>query len=63
MGRKVKSVDEGIFFESIAKIIGEGYTLDKAAEYCGLSTPTYSLRVNQYFAPERFGEVPEGFFK
>lgn len=57
-----KAVDSEKFIEAVMMLI-EGATQKEASEYCGLSVPTFALRVNQYFEPERFGELPEGFFK
>lgn len=58
----IKSVDTDKFMEAIQMLI-DGHVQKEAAEYCGLSVPTFAKRVNQYFDPVRFGDLPEGFLK
>ena len=57
-----KSVDTEKFIEAVDMLIN-GATQTEAAEHCGLSVPTFAKRVNQYFAPEQFGNLPEEFLK
>lgn len=58
----IKSVDTEKFIEAVDMLIN-GATQTEAAEHCGLSVPTFAKRVNQYFAPEQFGNLPEEFLK
>lgn len=58
----IKSVDTEKFIEAVDMLIN-GATQTEAAEHCGLSVPTFAKRVNQYFAPEQFGDLPEEFLK
>lgn len=58
----IKSVDTEKFIEAVDMLIN-GATQTEAAKHCGLSVPTFAKRVNQYFAPEQFGNLPEEFLK
>lgn len=57
-----KSVDEKTFKECCDMMLAGRMHPDVAAYLCGLSRPTFNLRVNQYYDPERYGELPEDFF-
>ena len=57
-----KSVDEKTFKECCDMMLAGRMHPDVAAYLTGLSRPTFNLRVNQYYDPERYGELPEDFF-
>ena len=57
-----KSVDEKTFKKCCDEMLAGRMHPDVAAYLCGLSRPTFYKRVNQYYAPETYGELPEGFF-
>lgn len=57
-----KSVDEKTFKECVDMMLSGRMHPDVAAYLTGLSRPTFNRRVNEYYDPEVFGELPEGFF-
>lgn len=57
-----KSVDERVFKECCDQMLSGRMHPEVAAYLTGLSRPTFYKRVNQYYDPERFGELPENFF-
>lgn len=57
-----KTVDERTFKECCDLMLSGRMHPDVAAWKCGLSRPTFNLRVNQYYDPERYGELPADFF-
>ena len=58
----MKSVDRQTFEKCVNEMLGGRMHPDVAAYLCGLSRPTFNKRVNQYYDPEVYGELPEGFF-
>lgn len=57
-----KAVDEKTFKECVDKMLSGKMHPDVAAYLCGLSRPTFYKRINQYYDPERYGEIPKDFF-
>ena len=57
-----KTVDEKTFKECCDMMLAGRMHPDVAAYLCGLSRPTFNLRVNQYYDPETYGNLPEDFF-
>lgn len=57
-----KSVDEKTFKECCDMMLAGRMHPDVAAYLCGLSRPTFKLRLNQFYDPERYGELPDDFF-
>jgi len=57
-----KSVDEKTFKECCDLMLSGRMHPEVAAYLTGLSRPTFYKRVNQYYDPERYGELPENFF-
>ena len=57
-----KSVDEKTFKECCDLMLSGRMHPDVAAYLCGLSRPTFNLRVNQYYDPDRYGALPDNFF-
>ena len=57
-----KQVDEKTFKECCDLMLTGRMHPDVCAYLTGLSRPTFRLRVNQFYDPERYGELPEGFF-
>ena len=57
-----KSVDEKTFKDCCDLMLSGRMHPDVAAYLTGLSRPTFTKRVNQYYYPERYGELPEDFF-
>ena len=57
-----KTVDEKTFKECCDLMLSGRMHPDVAAYLCGLSRPTFNLRVNQFYDPDRYGELPADFF-
>lgn len=57
-----KSVDEAKFKEYCDLMLSGKMHPDVAAYLLGLSRPTFDKRVNQFYCPETYGEVPPDFF-
>lgn len=57
-----KTVDEKTFKECCDLMLSGRMHPEVAAYLTGLSRPTFYKRVNQYYDPERYGELPENFF-
>lgn len=57
-----KGVDEKTFKECCDEMLRGRMHPDVAAYLTGLSRPTFRKRVNQYYDPERYGELPPDFF-
>lgn len=57
-----KTVDEKTFKECCDLMLSGRMHPDVAAYLTGLSKPTFTKRVNQYYCPEIYGELPEDFF-
>lgn len=57
-----KSVDEKLFKDCVDKMLSGRMHPDVAAYLTGLSRPTFTKRVNQYFYPDRYGKLPDDFF-
>ena len=57
-----KTVDEKVFKECCDLMLSGRMHPEVAAYLTGLSRPTFYKRVNQYYDPERFGELPDDFF-
>lgn len=57
-----KTVDEKTFKECCDLMLSGRMHPDVAAYLCGLSRPTFKLRVNQFYDPERYGQLPDNFF-
>lgn len=62
MSLNEKTVDEKTFKECCDLMLSGRMHPDVAAYLTGLSRPTFYKRVNQYYDPERYGELPEDFF-
>ena len=58
----IKAVDEETFKKCVDEMLSGRMHPDVAAYLCGLSRATFNKRVNQYYDPEKFGNLPEGFF-
>ena len=58
----IKAVDEETFKRCVSEMLSGRMHPDVAAYLCGLSRPTFNKRVNQYYDPDRFGTLPDGFF-
>ncbi len=57
-----KAVDRTAFEDAILDYAAGRLKLSQAAEKCGVSEKTFIKRVNQYFEPDTYGELPEQFF-
>lgn len=57
-----KTVDEKTFKECCDLMLSGRMHPEVAAYLTGLSRPTFIKRVNQYYDPERYGELPDNFF-
>lgn len=62
MSLNEKTVDEKTFKECCDLMLSGRMHPEVAAYLTGLSRPTFYKRVNQYYDPERYGELPEDFF-
>lgn len=62
MSLNEKTVDEKTFKECCDLMLSGRMHPEVAAYLTGLSRPTFYKRVNQYYDPERYGELPENFF-
>lgn len=62
MSLNEKTVDEKTFKECCDLMLSGRMHPEVAAYLTGLSRPTFYKRVNQYYYPERYGELPENFF-
>lgn len=57
-----KTVDEKQFKECVDQCLSGRMHPDVAAYITGLSRPTFYKRLNQYYDPEKYGELPDDFF-
>lgn len=57
-----KTVDEKTFKECVDMMMSGRMHPEVCAYLTGLSRPTFYKRVNQYYDPERYGELPQDFF-
>lgn len=62
MSLNEKTVDEKTFKECCDLMLSGRMHPEVAAYLTGLSRPTFYKRVNQYYDPEKYGELPEDFF-
>ena len=62
MSLNEKTVDEKVFKECCDLMLNRRMHPEVAAYLTGLSRPTFYKRVNQYYDPEKYGELPEDFF-
>lgn len=62
MSLNEKTVDEKTFKECCDLMLSGRMHPDVAAYLTGLSRPTFNKRFNQYYNPEKYGELPEDFF-
>lgn len=58
----IKSVDEKTFKECVDLCLSGKMHPEVAAYLTGLSRPTFYLRLNQYYDPEKYGALPDNFF-
>lgn len=58
----VKSVDRDEFEEAARRLYSGEWSAEYAANYCGLSAPTFAIRLKQFSNPKDYGELPGNFF-